>query len=760
MAHSRKFVDKLRLRFYNVNVGVKIILPFVALALFISVFGGLATSTWITNILDNSAKDLTHSSTIATEKTFSLYKNRMRTYTEHLAVTTDLPPALRSGDANAIRRLLLPQDIAADTDFLEVLDIQKHVIFSSSGPYAVGSDLGWLSLVQNDATDQTTVDILNSPLGYVFACATPVFDNGGLAGYIISGYFANGAFLNRMKITSNLDISLYSNKKLITTTYKRTWATGCSAQGCHQEGLAGVVTQKTNFVNIAPTTVNMLGGLFMVDHGSVSIGLDKSILITVLYPMDSIVRVQNIARGIIFILAATLMILITTFGYLIGKGIATPLRELSSISKRVSRGDLTPRMEYPGTRDEIGELSQSFNRMTESLQRYTSNLRKRLLELSILYEISVSARDVYDLDDLLELILKSTAHALNADCGSLLLLDDTGKMLIVKAGYNIPTDMVGSKLAVVVETGEYIWLGRDPKDRSDDLKASLKKVCVAGACLQNNTALLLDRKSEDQKIRDLLFSTGSSSMLSIPLRTNDKILGVMNLGRGEAKAPFVEKDRIFSITMASQSSAYLDNRVLLETLRESYISTVRSLAEAIDAKDHYTRGHSTRVTKYAIAIARELKLSEDDIEGIETAASLHDVGKIGISDLILMKPGKLTADEMAEVRSHPTIAAKILAPIKFPQEIAPIIFQHHERYDGGGYPSKLSFEEINIGARILAVADSYEAMTSERPYRAALSQQTAIEELKKGSGTQFDPIIVEAFLKVLDRGIDKELAAV
>jgi len=211
--------------------------------------------------------------------------------------------------------------------------------------------------------------------------------------------------------------------------------------------------------------------------------------------------------------------------------------------------------------------------------------------------------------------------------------------------------------------------------------------------------------------------------------------------------------------MSAQSAAYIDNRKLIESLRESYIATVRALAEAVDAKDQYTRGHSTRVAAYAVAIARELGLSDEEIEGIETAAYLHDVGKIGISDRILLKPGKLTLQEMEAVRNHPKIGAKILSPINFPWEIVPIIFQHHERYSGGGYPNKLSYEEIHIGARILVVADSYEAMTSERPYRSALSQQTAIEELKKCSGTQFDPVIVEAFLKILERGFDEELAA-
>jgi putative nucleotidyltransferase with HDIG domain len=396
--------------------------------------------------------------------------------------------------------------------------------------------------------------------------------------------------------------------------------------------------------------------------------------------------------------------------------------------------------------------------MTESLQRYTANLRKRLLELSVLYETSVSTRGIYSLEKLYELIIQNAAKAVNADCGSLLVLDETGSSLTLVAGYNLPASLVNN-VSLDIESGTYKILSNKSKRLESELKTALQKICVACTAAARDKSLLLTRQDTDKKVRDLLIETKSSSLLSVQLKTYDSLLGVINLGRSENKPPFADEDRNFIMTMASQGAAYVENRTLIDNLRESYVATVRALAEAIDAKDHYTRGHSTRVARYAIAIARELKLPEADIEGLETAAYLHDVGKIGISDQILLKPGKLTLEEMETVRGHPKIGAKILAPINFPWEIVPIVFQHHERYSGGGYPNKLSYDDIHIGARILIVADSYEAMTSERPYRAALSQMTAIDELEKGSGTQFDPMVVEAFIKLLKKGIDVSAAS-
>ncbi len=193
----------------------------------------------------------------------------------------------------------------------------------------------------------------------------------------------------------------------------------------------------------------------------------------------------------------------------------------------------------------------------------------------------------------------------------------------------------------------------------------------------------------------------------------------------------------------------IDNARLYQDLEATFLGTISALAAAVDAKDPYTYGHSNDVTEYSIAIAEQLLLSDFEIETIRIAATLHDIGKIGIDASILNKPGKLSLEERAIVNRHPAIGVNILESLDFLKDAVPLILFHHERFDGEGYPSGITDGSIPLGARIIAVADSFNAMTSDRPYRKALSLQQAIEELQNNAGTQFDPTVVEAFLKVL-----------
>ena len=188
-------------------------------------------------------------------------------------------------------------------------------------------------------------------------------------------------------------------------------------------------------------------------------------------------------------------------------------------------------------------------------------------------------------------------------------------------------------------------------------------------------------------------------------------------------------------------------------LRTAYVQTVGALAEAVDAKDAYTRGHSERVGVYASKIAREMGFTKGFIERVYIAGLLHDVGKIGVRDCVITKPDKLTPDEYEEIKQHPEIGAKILEPVDFLADIAPCVRHHHEWFDGStrGYPDRLRGDTIPLPSRVILVADTVEAMTSDRPYRKALPLETVISEVVKYSGSQFDPSCAEAFLRVLDR---------
>ena len=192
-----------------------------------------------------------------------------------------------------------------------------------------------------------------------------------------------------------------------------------------------------------------------------------------------------------------------------------------------------------------------------------------------------------------------------------------------------------------------------------------------------------------------------------------------------------------------------------EQLERAYLDTIQSLRYAVEAKDPYTIGHSDRVSEYAVLIGRKMGLPEDEIKTLQIGGLFHDIGKIGVPDSILQKEAKLTDDEYSQIKNHPSIGAHILGEAEAFKDIIPIVKHHHERFDGRGYPSRLSGEEIPLLARITAVADTFDAMTSKRSYRNALDIQYVKEEIERCKGTQFDPKIAEVFLEILNNDFGK-----
>lgn len=192
-----------------------------------------------------------------------------------------------------------------------------------------------------------------------------------------------------------------------------------------------------------------------------------------------------------------------------------------------------------------------------------------------------------------------------------------------------------------------------------------------------------------------------------------------------------------------------------EKLEQAYLDMVETLRFTVEAKDSYTRGHSDRVSEYSVLIGQKVGLPENQIKTLRVGGLFHDIGKIGIPDSILLKPSKLTDDEYSEIKNHPSIGAHILGSATIFQDIIPIVKHHHEKFDGRGYPSGLKGEEIPYLARIAAIADTFDAMTSRRSYRNALDLQYVKDEIKRCEGTQFDPQLAEAFLEILNNDFDK-----
>ena len=237
----------------------------------------------------------------------------------------------------------------------------------------------------------------------------------------------------------------------------------------------------------------------------------------------------------------------------------------------------------------------------------------------------------------------------------------------------------------------------------------------------------------------------------MPLVAKGKVIGVLNVSKAESVEAFSRANLKIVASFAGQLAVAIENARLYVDLENTFLGTIGALASAVDAKDPYTYGHSNEVTDHTLAIAAELRILGPDLETLRIAALLHDIGKIGIDSSILNKPGKLTDAEFEVIRSHPDIAANILGSLDFLKAVVPLVHHHHEHFDGTGYPFGLVGEAIPRGARIISVADAFNAMTSDRPYRKALSLEAATQELIDNSGTQFDPEIVSAFLAVLVR---------
>ncbi|MHB1340962.1 MAG: HD domain-containing phosphohydrolase [Coriobacteriia bacterium] len=404
--------------------------------------------------------------------------------------------------------------------------------------------------------------------------------------------------------------------------------------------------------------------------------------------------------------------------------VSDPLASLSASVGRVADGDFSAKVSFNGA-NEITELADNFNLMTDSLRERTESLTKKVLELATLYEMSRALGSTLDLDVLLDSVLDSAMRIFNVELGYVTLRDRDSGAIVVRS-----------------------WRGGAERARPDEaaVRSSMSEWVIREA-----RPLIFNPPRDTGEAATRVDSvSGALAALCVPLVSGDGTIGAITVGSRDANQRFTSDDVRLLATIANHVTIAIGNIDLFSSLQDAYLATVRALAAAVDAKDPYTRGHSDRVAKFALVIGESMDLSGEQRTALEMAAYLHDIGKIGISEEILLKPGKLSDEEMGQMRHHPLIGANILKPIAFPWPIAPVVRHHHEHYDGRGYPAGLKGEEIPMLARVLTVADAYEAMIADRPYRAGRSEQDAVLELRRCSGTHFDPRVVDAFIHVLE----------
>jgi len=373
------------------------------------------------------------------------------------------------------------------------------------------------------------------------------------------------------------------------------------------------------------------------------------------------------------------------------------------------------------------ELVQKVKEANKELIHANDSLRKRVRELQILNDVSGVVTGTLDVDRILETCLEIIAGKMGNQSSSLMMVDGSGAYLEVRAYRGpAPEEVMGKRQRV----GEGIagWVARER--RPLHIKDIGKEPRFAKRTRQ-----------------DRGYQTGS--LLSVPLETKGKLLGVLNVNDKKDGKPFTQGDLRLLTTIASQVAITLDNADLYHSLQENALNTVNSLAISLEAKDKYTSGHSLRVTEYGLVIAAQMNLGKKDKELIEYAGVLHDIGKIGIPESTLTKKGPLTDAEWTLIRQPPIISERIISGLDFLSGAKSIVRHHHEWNDGSGYPDRLNGADLSLLTRILVVADAFDAMTSDRPYRKALTVEEAFAELRRSCPAQFDDKVVEFLLAAL-----------
>jgi putative nucleotidyltransferase with HDIG domain len=275
---------------------------------------------------------------------------------------------------------------------------------------------------------------------------------------------------------------------------------------------------------------------------------------------------------------------------------------------------------------------------------------------------------------------------------------------------------------------------------------------IAGVVMETREPLMINNLENDFFYKSINKEDYlKDSFISVPLVIQHEAVGVLEVAQKKNGFPFVPKDLALLENVARVVAISIKNSRLLEDIQEGYLRTITTLALIIDARDPYTKRHSENVTRYSLSIADEMRLPEEQKETLRRASLLHDIGKIAIRDDVLLKPGKLTDTEFEQIKTHSVWGEEIVKSLPFLKAVSVLVRHHHERYDGRGYPDGKKSGEIEIGARIMAVADTFDAMTTDRPYRKALTLTVASEELGRNKSSQFDPEVVDCFLKILER---------
>lgn len=360
----------------------------------------------------------------------------------------------------------------------------------------------------------------------------------------------------------------------------------------------------------------------------------------------------------------------------------------------------------------------------------SERIEEKVRKLILLSKLGRILNSTLDHEEVSRRAMEAATQLMKAEVGSLLLIDEEKQQLYFKVALGDNEETVKK---ITLHMGEGI----------------------AGWVAKSGSPLIVNAPGKDPRFFkgvDERTAFRTRNIICVPVKVKEKVIGVLEAINKKGGKKFNGGDLFLFISLADQVAIALDNARLYQELEEMFFQTAEALADAIEKRDPYTGGHTQRVTAYSLTIGQRLQLKPSEQRCLKIAAVLHDVGKIGIEDTILRKPETLNPDEYDTIKGHAEMGAEILEHIRQLRDVVPGVKHHHEQMDGSGYPDGLKGEHLPIIAKIVAVADTYDAMTTDRPYRKALTKETAIGELKRCSGIQFDGAVVEAFVEACESG--------
>lgn len=377
---------------------------------------------------------------------------------------------------------------------------------------------------------------------------------------------------------------------------------------------------------------------------------------------------------------------------------------------------------------------------------------------------------IHDPKLLIKLIVRMLVRKLHIRHAAMILYEPKSKSYVLsisrgQTGFKIPQDFTrftkDSPIIKLFYEKEFKAL---TLDRNAIVSEDINRLIWKESVIENGNGNGAHVKNLLHKVDEQMQTL--NSVACVPAYYRHELLALLLLGEKHDGAKYEQDELDFFAALASDAAMAIRNAQLFEGLkaeaernRKLFLQTIMVLGSTIEAKDAYTHGHTERVTNYSVAIARQMvangsaEFSEEFFENLYLSGLLHDIGKIGVPESILNKKGKLTDGEYEVMKEHTTRGAEIIKPLNLPQETIDGVKHHHEAFDGNGYPDGLEGAEIPISAAIIAVADAYDAMTSDRPYRKGLKKEDAIEQIRKNNGTQFNPIPAKAMLELYDKGM-------